>query len=381
MSFLASELIEDVSQELSIIGQRVSESDFLLFINRANKYFYTNYTMPTAQRNMQYLLFSGVYEYPAPSDFASIGEFERPFEFLSPNFLTTRQREFMHWLQGNQNAFKFNKEKATLLVNWTGGEQSIVNGCDTVDQNGTWVASGDASNAQTDQQYFVQGTGALRFTVTHSSGQAVITNTDMPQIDISQYTEQGFLFLDIDNPNDEDISSISVKIGTDSSNYYQMSATQRYSGTTIGQNWGAIGFDFSQKTTVGTPTDTNTVYVEITLSVTAVNNGTYRLDNIFCANPIMFNLPYYSIYNIKGQDGTYKEKVTETGDEILCPFIADEAYSYKVGEFACVLKLQDSDGAAYFREQLTPKELALRAEYPRQTNRVQTNYYPYANDF
>lgn len=382
MSFQVSQLIQDVSQELNIIGQRVTTDDFLLFSNRTNKYFYTNYTMPTAQRNREYLLFSGVYEYPLPDDFASIGEFERPFNFISPNFYTTRQREFMHWLEGNQNAFKFDKELATLLVNWTGGDQSLVNGCDTVDQNGVWVASGDASNAQTDQQYFVEGTGAIRFTVTYSGGQAILTVADMPQVDISQYTTQGFLFLNIDNQNDVDLPSVTIRIGTDALNYYEMTSTERYSGTPINKGYGAIGFDFSNKTTEGTPTDTNTVYFQIALNLTSgANDGVYRLDNIFCANPVLFNLPYYSKYNVKSQDGVYKEKVTEVGDYILCPFVADEAYTYKVAEMCAMLKLQDEAEAMYFRGELIPKELAIRAEYPRQTNRVQSTWYPNANSF
>lgn len=47
MSFNVGQAIQDVSQELNIVGQKVSTADFLLFFNRTNKYFQTNYKMPT----------------------------------------------------------------------------------------------------------------------------------------------------------------------------------------------------------------------------------------------------------------------------------------------------------------------------------------------
>jgi len=382
MSFLISDAIQDCSQELNIIGQKVSQSDFILFFNRANKYFFTNYKIPTTQKEQDMLVFDNVFEYPIPTDFVGFTELERPYDMTQPKFRHSTEKEVVHTVGGNRTAFKFNRDTQFLMIDYgqpspdTGNNlgANYLNTCDSPTDNGTWTVSGDGSNLAADQQYFTQGSGSLRFLVTYSSGVTTLVNSTMNPVDISDFITAGFVFLDLFNPNNTAVTSVRIRIGSDALNYYESTATTRYRGDSIGQSFGQIGFDMSQKTTVGSPNNQSTTYVQVVITQPD-QGGLYRLDNIFIANPTFFKLPYYSKYNVKANDGTYKEKVTETGDTLLCPMDFDEAFTYKVCELAASLKLSDPAEANYFRGELDPKEAGLRSKYPSGEPRTNVSYY------
>ena len=107
MSFLVSDAIQDMNQELNLIGQRMTDSDYILFLNRANKYFYTNYKMPTSQARTSLIAYAGVEEYGLESDFIGLIEPERPYAEWSPNFYHTTEKEFTHWPYGRTMAIKW----------------------------------------------------------------------------------------------------------------------------------------------------------------------------------------------------------------------------------------------------------------------------------
>jgi hypothetical protein len=65
----------------------------------------------------------------------------------------------------------------------------------------------------------------------------------------------------------------------------------------------------------------------------------------------------------------------------MCPFEAEEAYTYKVAEFAAVLKLNDDKEANYFRGELAPKEAYLRSKFPSQEPRINNTYFRQPNRF
>lgn len=381
MSFVISDELSNINMELNIVGQAVSTADYLLYFTRANKYFNTNYKMPTTQRYQDLLLFNGVNEYPLESDCIGISMPERPYSEISPNFNHTSPKEFIHYLNGNLTAFKFNKESMFLNVNYTAGVKALLHNCDTFDGNGTWSVSGDGSAIATDKQYVAEGEGSIRATVTGSTGQTVFTVSDMGAIDLTDYLVNSESFLDLYNPNDLQVTSVQVRLGSDASNYYQMTATTRFRGDTIMKGFGLIGFDMSTKTTAGTPTDSAIDYMRIVINHSTSASGQFRLDNIFISQATYFRLPYYSKYNVKTSAGGYIEKPTDISDTILCPFEATEAYTYKVMELAAVEKLQDVNLANYAQSQLLGIEQELRRKFPRNEALTGTIRYKRWNTF
>lgn len=381
MSFIVSEKISEMQLELNILGQAMDDDDFILFLNKANEYVATGYKMPTTERLADLLLFNGVNENPLPSDFAGIIEPQRPYGIHSPNFQHETSREFMHWPYGHVTGLRFDRDYQFLLTNTADSGKIQLQECESLTENGTWAIIGDGSNLAVDTQIFTQGNGSLRFTITDLGGTTTLTCTNIVNpIDITDYLTQGWVFLDLQCPtsNTTAISSVQLRVGSDSTNYYEITATDRYRGDDILNGWGLIGFDMANKTTTGTPDDTNIDYIQIVIiNGVSGTSGTYRLDNIFLAEAVYYQLPYYSQYNIKADDGTYKAQITEIGDTVLCPNDQEfsSVYTYKTLEIANAMRFKDSYAANYCSRELGPRERYLKAKYPRQESKPSMTWY------
>jgi len=386
MSFLVSEKIDQMNQELTTVGQLVGESDWIVFLNRTGRFFKTGYKMPTSQKEVDKVLFPGVKEYPLPSDYLGIIEPKRPYELFSPTFTNETEKAFIHWPYGNLSAIKWDRETPYLIAqNESDGVNSLLNNCDSTTENGAWVVSGDGSALAADTQIFTEGTASLRFLVAAVGGTTTLTLTGMDQVDITQFLADGMCFMDIKPPdsNTTAIPQVLIRLGSDNSNYYEMTTTLRYRGDSIISGWGQIGFDFMNKTTVGTPDYTAIDYIQIVISngTDPIVNGLWRIDWIFCALGTYFQLPYYSKYNVRNTQGAYIDQITAASDTVLCPSDFDEAFSYKALEIAAATRLRNQSLASYFARELAPKLAYLKSKYPTQESKVQTTWYDRWNTF
>lgn len=374
-------LITECQQELAISGTRVSNADFILFADRSNEYFMTGYKMPTTERLSDLLIFPKIYEYELPSDFAGIMPPQKPLGQHSPDFTHETSRSLTRWQYGKKTAIKYARSTPYLVVQYDEGTSVQLHSCDDFDANGTWSISGDGSAIADDTQIFVQGSASMSFTITASGGTTTLVNSTISSsIDITDYLTRGYLFLNLQCPTTMTtaMTSVRVRIGSDASNYYQMTSTERYRGDSILDGWGPIGFSMGGKSTTGTPTDTAIDYIQILLTHTSssVFTGTYRIDDIFLALPEYFQLPYYSSQNILATDGTtYKTNPTLTSDQILVPVEFKSAYVYKMLELAAIEKLQDQGLANYFQGQLQRKEQQLKAKFPAPERYSQNIWY------
>lgn len=386
MSFVVTDMISDMKSELDTIGQRVSNNDFFLAINNANKYFSAgNYFMPTRQREADLVMFDGVYEYALPSDFSYIIEPKRPYDLHSPRFGHTNERSLVHWLYGKQTAIKWARETAYLVIkNDSLTAKQQVNDFESLTDNGTLAISGDGSALAVDQTVYTQGLNSVSFTVTASGGSTTITITGMNQMDLTDVLSKGRFFVDLQCPsaNTTALTSVVLRIGNDASNYYSMTATTRHRGDTILGGWGLLSFDATGKTTTGTVTDTEIDYAVLIITHgTSGVNGTYRMDNLFGALGSYYQLPYYSLNNVKNDAGTYQEKVTATGDTVLTPPDFAEAIKYKAMVELAAGKFQDEAKALRFAGELKVKENGLKSLYPRQQSLHQTTWYKKTSRF
>lgn len=377
MSLLVSELISNNQQRTNTAGKRIGDADFHLFLNDAVKYFYTNLKLPTAEREMDLVTYPGVLEYGLPDDFIGVIEPKRPYGMHSPDFDHTVEGALYRWPYGRQTSIKYKRDTPILLLTEIDGYKSIINSCNSVDDNGTWAVSGDGSGLIADKQIYTEGTASLRFKVTASGGTTTLTISDQPAIDLTDFVELGRAFLNLGTPstNTAALNSVTLRLGTDASNYYEMQSTERHSGESLLDGFGIISFDFLSKTTTGTPTDTNIVYVQVIIDhgISGVD-GYYRLDDIFLAQGTYYQLPYYSKYIVKNASGVYQQKVTDNSDTVVCPTDLDEAIEYKMLEQIAAQRLKDTALANYYARELKPKETYLRSKYPRQESRNQTNW-------
>lgn len=383
MSFVISDQKSELLRDTNTVGNRVTDDDIILAFKRTNQYFTEQFKMPTTQSIADLLLFDGVYEYPLPSNMDTWMEPERWYGEYTPDFVHSTEHELVLNSVANTMAFKYSNGSRYGLFKYQDGYSALFHNCDTFDQEGTWTISGDGSNIVTDQNIYLQGLGSIRFNITASSGTTTLVITDAPTFDLTDYlTSYCFLDLQCPSSNTAAITSITVRVGDDALNYYEVSAVVRYRGDSILGGWGLIGFNMEDKTTFGSPSNTSTNYFRIVINHgTTGINGVYRLDNIFFARPVYFQLPYYTKYNVVGNDNVYKQYPTSLDDTILCPPDFLGAFYFKALEHIAIHRLQNQGIATYAARELKPKEDYLKASYPSQKPPIQTIWYRQVDKF
>ena len=373
MSFLVSDCISRNQQRSNTVGQRLADADFWLFLNDAIKYFYTNYKLPTAQRETDLIAYPQVVEYPLPSDFIGLIEPKRPSGLHSPNFNHTTEREFAHWPYGRNTSIKFKGASQVLILQETNGG---VLGIDSCEDYTSWTVGGDASGAFNDNQVYSAGAGSIAFSVT-PTGSFTFSKTLDQALDITDYKNKAKLFLDVYVPqtNTVALGTMTVRLGTDASNYWEMSATKPFNGQSHLGGFEKWGFDLQTATVVGSPSLTNVAYFYGSAVDTGMAAGVYRIDNIFISQGTYYQLPYYSKYVVQDGLGVWKEKIEANSDNVICPMDCDEAVEFKMLEEAAAVRMKDQAQANYWSRELKPKEQYIKAKYPRMESRNTTSWY------
>ena len=228
-------------------------------------------------------------------------------------------------------------------------QEVIVNDCESLTANGTFVASGDATNLSIDNNNFLNGSGSLKFDTLGGSTSAVITNANQDSVDLSKFIGQS-LFAYIFVPTGATPTTFTLKWGTDGSNYWSQAVTVTNEGVAFQSGWNLLRFDWiSTATKVGTPDSTEIKYIQFTLteSVAMAAQSAWRLDFIVARIGEISNLVYYSKYPWQ-TTGTYayKENSTATTDFLVADtdeFDLFTVYCAKIGSQPCRLEKAERD--------------------------------------
>lgn len=380
MALSVSTAFTQIQQELNLIGQQIDQPDVLLYLTRAVAYFSTTYVFPTAIRNVDKLLFTGVRKYGLPSDFGTLIEPQRYPAIRSPHFAHTTGRQLNHWPYGRQTSIEYaNGTTPYLNAIEDAGLQFLLTNCEDTT---IVVMTGDGSGISVDKQIYTEGLGSLRFTVTAVGGTTTFTFT-LPAFDNSDAMTKAYLFLDLIAPstNTANLTNVIMRIGNSATAYHQVTATTRHAGDAIGTGYGQIGFDLTAKTDTGTIDDTNTTFLQIVLThgVTGVN-GVYHLDNIFISQGILYQIPYYTINNVVSAAGVGQSTVLAIGDSINLPVQTEEAIIYKALELiASSPNVANAAFANYAARELKKKEDLLSSLYPSQRSLVSSTWWKRSN--
>jgi hypothetical protein len=368
---LIGDAISRLQSRANTIGKRLDNAFCIQTFNDANNYFCTNYKMPTTQRVHDLLYYPGILHYALPDDFDGMFAPERPFGTgYSPVFNRTTEKEFFHFQDGRSISLVFDRENQFLLMNDASGTRVILNDCGSLTDNGTVTGSGSASALVVDDSIYVQGNGSIGFTSSGSG--AVITFAGFNQEDVSDGIFEYGTFFDLQVPVGGSVTSAILRVGDDASNYYQIASALRFRGDSIVTGWGPIGGRIQDAASVGSPTGKMSWAQVVLVGETA---GHYRIDNVMMAKPTYYQLPYYSLYNVKSAAGVYKNEITALDDSILCPPKTEIAFELKALEIACALRLKDQGIAAYAARELLGNEGYMKVTWPKQIMRVSTTRY------
>ena len=306
--------------------------------------------IPEASGIQNITLYSGVFDYlcdsrifgTAINDIRPQGISRSPSNFVSK----VNQQDFdrtknMYYPSGTTSTFQFDNGVPIIRIMAPYPKQENI--IDPMNSITGWVAGGSASALTLDTVDFYKSPASMRMTLTGNSV-GTITKT-LNSSDLSTYEGVGVVFLAIEIPSTataSDLSNISVKIGSDSSNYDSVTSASGFLGAWTSGNWLLVAFDLSGSTSTGTPDWTKIAYIQlgITHAASIVN---FRVGGLWVSFPTPAQILYQSAAIFIPTGSTVaKTEITEDTDTII---LTDPAYNIYLQE-ATLAVLQNTGAGA-----------------------------------
>lgn len=310
--------------------------------------------VPEASGIQNITLYSGVFDYPcderifgtAINDIRPQGISRNPANAVSK----VNQEDFdrsKNYYSGNGTTATFQYQNAEPIIRIVAPfpkSQVIIDPMSSLgDSPNQWVASGSASNVAVDSTVFYQSPASLRFLLTGSST-GILTRTEQSSIDISDYEDIGVAFLAIEIPDGStasNLTSLELRLGSDSSNYNNVTETEGFLGAWIEGQWLIVSFDFSGASQTGTPDWSSIDYVQVRL-VHATTFTNFRIGGLWMSFPTPAQILYQSAAIFLPSGSTSPTTaITATTDSIM---LTDPAYNIFLQE--CALSVLQNTGAS-----------------------------------
>jgi len=254
----------------------------------------------------------------------------------------------------------------------------------------TWDTDGvNDSDVKVDNDDFIEGNGSVRFQTdtTDSTDSTVgIQNTAIASFDISTFLARGQAFVDAKITNyDTGIHQITLRLGSDSSNYYQVSDSNQNDCSAFQTGWNKIRFDLQNKTTTGTPADTAIDYAALfwsrdttTAALLHLNDTDWGFDNLILKRGKYYNISYYSRYAWQDTAFGLSENSSNDSHALMVQNDELEVITTKAAELASGY-LRDYDDVKYYRDEYQKLKQAYLMSHPSQANVMTSSYYQFAS--
>lgn len=319
------------SQIRDTTGGTVTTTAIQESLNRCISYLMNEHGMYVAKNRSDLSVFPTVYEYPLPSDFHDIINVQTPVT-QGRDYRKTTAREFWSDFETIDKTLAVDTIKGTrflLLKDSSIGASQVMHDCDGTTSNGTWAveASTDAVNLTADTTNKKVGSASLNFDITVAqsvNNYGAVQNSTMTAVDLTSFQNLGTFFVWVYIPSITNLTSFTLRWGSDTSNYYENTVTAGHNGLAFRVGWNRLGFAWSSATTTGTPTVTaiDTLYFRVTYSASYANATDFRIDDIRVENPELMEVHYYSSSFVRnGSTSAIQLFFTQSSDESL---LADE---------------------------------------------------------
>lgn len=219
--------------------------------------------------------------------------------------------------------------------------------CDTSTTTG-WTATTGADSITLDTTYNVAGGGALVFNLLAGHASGYIENSTLNAVDLSGLVNTATGFLWVYMPTGTLITSVDVRWGSSSSNYYHYTATTTQQGTAFVNGWNLLAFPWVSATKVGTPVNTTYQYVRITPNYDSTLQTGFKVDNLVFAPGFIFEIQYYSKYMFRNPStNAFVEKVLDSSYNSYLINLDTDSYNllFNKTAFFIAQALQGSDAA------------------------------------
>ena len=304
--------------------------------------------VPEASGIQNYMLYNGVYNYPAPTtifggavnDLRPQGVVRTPrdVDYKQPIALFDQTKAYTP--SGYKLTFEYRNGVGIMRVATSNVTPMVI--LDPMNATTGWVAAGSASGLAQDTTVYYQEPAALRFLLTGAST-GTLTKTLTNSLSLATYEDVGVAFLAIRIPDGTDpttLTGVSLKLGSSDSAYDLVSETEGFLGAWIAGEYLLVALDFAGATSTGTPDWSAIDYVQVSLTTTATITN-MRVGYLFIALPSPHELLFQSpaIFQASGQSPS--ASIVNDNDNI---FLNDAAFGIYEQECAKAVALQQSGG-------------------------------------
>jgi len=330
-------------------------------------------------------LFNEIYQYNCPTDLKGLKVIGIQPQTLDRSRHTDYKlvpEEFFDQLkQSRSNLISFTDRDMTrkLLASVSVNDKGFtVSPLDDLTTGATWSAFGDATNLVADSYDYVKGSGSIKADISAAGGTTFgIQSSDISTFDLTEYKSNGSAFVWVRITSTTNITNYKLRLGSDSSNYYEMTATTTNEGTAFVAGWNLLRFDFSGKTTTGTPDDDACDYAVIYMTKTTgkVSETDYRFDHIIVKLGQINNLIYYSKYIWQTSSGTWIENPTISTDKINADTEEVDLIIEKSVELVAQSIREYAEDWKIAKENYKELKAEYKRENPSEALRLENDYY------
>jgi len=201
------------------------------------------------------------------------------------------------------------------------GTNQVLNTLDSLTAGGgLWTAFGDAFNVDADTGNYTRGNASIKYSIDAAGGTtAGIYNATLTPFSISDFLgEENSIFGYAYLSNVKGVDNITLRIGNDASNYYQLVVTTTQFNTVFQTGWNLLRFNIDTMTTVGTVDPTNLTYIAqfMTKQATKISETNFNFDSLVIRSGDQYTVRYYSKYPWQSVSGVWKEN-SDASDDFL----------------------------------------------------------------
>lgn len=342
-------------------------------------------------------VFNDVFDYPMPVDVKGDRIIDlRPQAGRNPSDIFQQdyaQTFDSRKLLGNNNAIytQWNTGVKTLRIE-APTLTSPVTLCDTSTIIG-WAATTGASSITLDSTNSIAGGGALVLNLIAGSSSGYIENSSLQAVDLTSYVNIATMFMWVFLPTGSAITSVNLRWGSSSANYYSSTATVTQQGYSFQNGWNLLAFPWISATKTGTPVNASYTYSRVTFNYNSILQTGVKVDNITSALGYIFELQYYSKFLFRDPStNAFQETVVDVTDNNKLINLDTESYNIYFNKVAYFVaqSLQGADAeydATYWANEYTqslarykslnPAEAMNKGEVYYSTNRK--NYGRFTN--
>lgn len=265
--------------------------------------------------------------------------------------------------------------------------RTVIHRCDSLTLEGDVTGSGDVENLTTNELEHVSGSKSIQFDLSGSSGTGTLEFALDNFIDLEDMEDLGALFHFLKLPDASDFTSIELRWGSDSSNYWSQTVTSPQDRDAWEANaWMLNSYTWVDATQTGSPDVTKVDYIAIIFTYSNAQQNVF-VDSITAALGEAYEMEYYSNRMFRDTSGNWTEVPNNNSDEVMLEGMATNIFLYEFMK-AAAQEIQGKNmtsDIAFFNEKLgDPDDMTglygrYIQQFPSEEIVEQQDYYDFAD--